>query len=479
MISITTPLIYLVIVYRIYSELSVRSRDLNSCFYLLGRNLTCALMLFSSGVSANDSELNFDWDWQVSAESVQSRDSIFLQGLIDHQDTLSTAVQTGKHQSLNAMLDVEATYQQWLGLFAIKATDIYAHSNDSRIETNDIDAEFVVRELFWQGELSLDSIGLSEQYADITLGKIRLDWGVGYGYRPLDVFKPYRRNPVGIVAEEGTGVASVSLFDATGEWTLLYTDSSWSSQPTNDIERQSQQQGVGVRRYAMLDETEYQWLAYYDDVRHGLLGASVVSVLSLAWEFHGSLVYQRDSLGYSQPESLTQSVYLDQQGEAVQALAGLTWANEVGNSVVLEYWYDSRAWSHSDWQKAMNKANILNQSPLTAPISASYTQAYQQANLVQHNVMFHWTLDSSAWSQWEWSQGYNWLQDVTPTFDLLYSPQDTGFIATQWLNVGLMDTGEASVDLELAARFLNGKSSSAYANLPGKHMILLNLKGRF
>jgi hypothetical protein len=112
-------------------------------------------------------------------------------------------------------------------------------------------------------------------------------------------------------------------------------------------------------------------------------------------------------------------------------------------------------------------------------LSASYAQGFQHSNIVQHNVMLHWSLNSTAWSQWGWSQKINWIQHVTPTFDLLYSPQDNGIIATQWLNYEWIDTGSASLDLELAARFLTGKSNSAYANLPDKHMILLNLKGRF
>ncbi|MFA0724526.1 hypothetical protein AB4574_25605, partial [Vibrio sp. 10N.222.49.E5] len=81
-------------------------------------------------------------------------------------------------------------------------------------------------------------------------------------------------------------------------------DSSWTSQDVNEFEKQNQQQGLGIRRYNLVGDHEYQWVAYYDDVRHGLLGASLVSVLNLAWEFHGSVVYQRQSLGYSQPSSM-------------------------------------------------------------------------------------------------------------------------------------------------------------------------------
>ncbi|WP_041393896.1 hypothetical protein [Photobacterium profundum] len=453
------------------------------------------LVLLSTPCSAaSNSNLSLHWDWMISAESVQSRNSPFI------------PPQPDSRQTIDGLLEVEVGYKQWLGLISLKTTDLYSETqgdassshpntyqatNQNTLSSNDPSAEFIIRELYWQGGFSLANETLGEQYIDVTLGKIRLDWGVGYGYRPLDIIKPYRRNPVEIVAEEGAGVVTLSVFDATGEWTLLYTDSSWTSQSLNDLERQSQQQGVGVRHYGMQGEQEYQWLAYYDDVRHGLIGGSVVSVLDLAWEFHGSATYQHQSLGYELPSSNQQPVVLSEQGNAFQTLLGLTWANEVGNSIILEYWYDSRAWSSSQWQQAIDTATSLNKiaTPSTnstqagtsqnTALSTSYAQGFQLSNIVQHNVMLHWSLNSTAWAQWDWSREINWIQHVTPTFDLLYSPQDNGIIATQWLNYEWIDTGSASLDLELAARFLTGKSNSAYANLPDKHMILLNLKGRF
>ncbi|CAK1856748.1 hypothetical protein [Vibrio crassostreae] len=412
-----------------------------------------ALSCVSNTIQAD--ELSLAWDWQLSAEANESRESPF------------TPLASDNRQSLNGLLDLEVGYNNWLGLFAVKANDIL--SNNPQGQEASFESEFIVRELFWQGGVELSNAAFGDHYLDVTLGKVRLDWGVGYGYRPLDIIKPYRQNPVGIVAEEGAGVAAASLFDMTGEWTLLYSDSSWASQGVNEFEKQNQQQGIGLRRYNLVGDHEYQWVAYYDDVRHGLLGASLVSVLNLAWELHGSVVYQRQSLGYSQPNSLLKPVYLEEQGEAYQALAGLTWANDTGHNVVLEYWFDSRAWSDSEWQNAIESAESLSVNPLTASLAGSYAQGYQHANLVQHNIMFHWSLDST----------HGWLEGITPTFDVMLSPQDGGFIATQWLNYQAIDNGDSSLDLELAARFLGGKSDSAYANLPDSHMILLNIKGRF
>jgi hypothetical protein len=403
---------------------------------------------FSATLSASD--FTFEWDWMLSAETVQQRETAF------------SPITDNEHQeSFNGLLDVQIGYQDWNAVVALKGNDLYYHSS-LEYQDKSAEAELIISELFWQSSVDIANTSL-----DLQLGKVRVDWGVGYGYRPLDIFTPYRRNPVGIQVEEGAGVASVSYFDNQGEWSLIYTDSSWTQQQGNELEEQSEQQGIGIRRYALVGDTEYQWVAYYDDVRQGLLGASVVTVLDAAWEFHGSAVYQSKYLSYQQPSITLYPVTLEKEENAYQALVGFTWANAVGNSIVLEYWYDSRAWSKSDWNNAFIVA------------TPSYQQGFNQANMVQHNMMFHWSLDPNAWSTWEWSRDISWLSQFTPTFDVLYSPEDNGVIATQWLNYLVHDNGDSSIEMELAARFLTGKSDSAYANLPDKHMILLNLKGRF
>ena len=402
-------------------------------------------------------ELSLDWDWAVSAEAVNHRDTLYI------QPTKQSCA-----ESINGLLDVEAGYGSWRGLFALKGNNLY--SSD---ETVDSDTEFVIRELFWQ-----DVIDVADTSLDVTLGKIRLDWGIGYGYRPLDIFKPYRRNPVGIQIEEGTGVASLAYFDMQGEWTLLYTDSSWTDQSGNELEEGSEQQGVGVRRYGLVGDHEYQWLAYYDDVRRGLIGGSFVSVLNEAWEIHASAIYQSRYLGY-QIGSDYAPVELEEISDAFQSLIGVTWANETGNSVIVEYWYDSRAWRDSEWRKANRRVEDLSANSGFDSLRYSYARGFNHANLVQHNLMFHWSLDASAWVNWQWSRNLIWLQKVTPTFDLLYSPADKGVIATQWLSYLMLDTGEAKAEMEVAARFLGGSDGSVYTNLPDDFMLLLNIKGKF
>ncbi len=389
------------------------------------------------------SALSLQWDWMVSAQTSSPHSTAFI------------TEERGDYQTINAQLDVQLNYQAFTASLAIKGNNLYA----SEPSSEDSEAEFIVSELFWQ-----DSVQLGQHSIDLQLGKARIDWGVGYGYRPLDIFTPYRRNPIGIQVEEGAGVASASYFDSLGEWTLIYSNSSINQQQGSEIEEQSEQHGIGLRRYGLIADTEYQAIVYYDDLRRGLLGASLVTVLDNAWEFHGSATYQQRYLSYQQQSYY--SVPLIKGNNAYQALAGLTWTDITGNTLILEYWYDSRSWDTTQWEQAISAG------------SPAYQQGYLHSNIVEHNMMLHWSLNSSAWANWQWSQG-TWLNDFTPSVDLLYSPQDNGLIATQWLNYCLHDSGESKAEIQLAARFFTGSSDSAYANLPDKHTILLNLKGRF
>ncbi len=163
-------------------------------------------------VFAND-ELSFEWDWAVSYETAKQRDSAFMQA------------QGSSRDSLNALLDVQVNYQNFSGLFALYSQGLYLNQQGKSDWWSEADNQLLIRELAWLGEWQVGDTTL-----DVSLGKLRVDWGgVGYGYRPLDLFKPYRQNPVGLVAEEGAGVFSLSHYDMAGEWTVIATDSSWGA----------------------------------------------------------------------------------------------------------------------------------------------------------------------------------------------------------------------------------------------------------
>lgn len=401
--------------------------------------------------------MEFEWDWMLSFEKAH------------HQYTSMTGKPT-ESQSLtvNGLVDVQINWQGWTTLLAANGKNI---ASDDRNDS--FDGDLIIQELFWQG--SVDYLNTT---VDMMFGKVRTDWGVGYGYRPLDIFKPYRRNPIGIQVEEGAGTAMLSYFDSLGEWSLIYSDSSWTQQEGSELQIRQQQQGAGFRRYALTGDTEWQAIAYYDDVRQGLLAGSIVTVLNYSLEWHASALYQRSYLSFQQEETLS-PVELQEFDNGYQGLLGINWANSSGLNVIAEYWYDSRSWGQSEWTQALNKSHLLEQEAVTSRLAGSYAQGLNHTNLMVHNLLLHWSLDSSSWSHWDWSRNSQWLDKFEPKMDLLISPEDGGLIATQWFNYQAYDSGSASFNIEVAARLLTGRSSSLYANLSDKHMILLNVKGKF
>ncbi len=421
-----------------------------------------ALLVFGFAVNyAHAVDASLDLDWQLTAQSITPQDSVFFAN-----------EPSGSSQGSSALLDSQFRIEEVEGGIAVVLKDFYNNSLDNSRYHRDTELSAIVRELFYQTNIDVNSLNL-----DVSAGKIRVDWGVGYGYRVLDLFRPYRRNPVGIQIEEGVGTLAVSHYGYTDEWTLIATDSTWVQQTSSDYDKANQQQGIGFRNYGLIDNTEYQWVAYFDNVREGLLGASVVSVFNDSLELHASGSYQRKYLQYGY--SSTQPAKLQEKSDAAQFLIGTTWAHESGNSIIAEYWFDERAWNAEQWSMAYSSAKGLLSAPYGRDIGASYAQAYQQANLVRHNMMFHWSLDSTSWSRWQWSKGNAFLDSLTPTLDLLVSPKDGGLIATQWLKFDVYDSGSQSLELELAARFVAGKSDAVFSQLPDKQTILVNLRGRF
>lgn len=409
--------------------------------------------------SAQANTINIGLDWATSVNLISPRSTAFE--YTDHS----------VKQSVDGLFDVQIDYLAWRSVFSIKVDNAYSYGHDWGDQAK---TTFIVRELVWQDEVTFFG-----QTWDATVGKVQIDWGVGYGYRLLDLFKPYRQNALGLVAEEGVTTVALSMFDDGGEWTGLYTNSGWNQQSATAFEIANEQQGVGVRRYGLVGQHEYQLIAYYDDVRQGLIGASWVTVLDQQWALHTSSMIQKNHKGYQQPSVEIAPITLKQQGHAWQALAGISWSSESGHNLIVEYWYDSRAWDHSQWQWAIERAQYLITIPATTTLAHSYAQGFQQANIVQHNLMLHWQWNLQAWQQWQGSNRALWLADITPTIDILYSPQDEGIIATQWLTYQWLDSGDKAVDLELSSRFFMGKSDSAYAQISDKYMMALTIRGRF
>lgn len=409
-------------------------------------------LLFMLIVSVR-SEAKFDvnWTWQSSFESEQYRHTKL-------NDTSS-----GSIQSLNSLATATVEWDSVTGTFDLEGNNLL--TTDSQ---RSVDQKLILQELFWQPETELVGVPL-----DLSIGKQRLDWGVGYGFRPLDIFKSYERNPVGIQVDEGIGAATVSYFDGVGQWELVATDESWASTNTDQARLAKKQHGIGLRRYALVGNTELQGIVYFDQVHRGTIGGSAVAVLTPALEVHSSFAYAQRYQAYQQGD-MNEPVSWGMSNDSYQFLLGFNWANMAGLNIIGEYWYDGRSWDKNMWKKAFKRAEELSQHTATKDLARSYSYGLDNTSLVAQNVMLHFKMNMTALHP-----KYLWLEKLEPSLDLLVSPTDGGLVATPRLSYQVYESGESNMKIELANRFYTGVGNSVYANVPDRDLVFINLKGNF
>ncbi|WP_444932677.1 hypothetical protein [Microbulbifer sp. JTAC008] len=377
-----------------------------------------ALPLLIGSATSQADALESQWELAMTAAYDRASDS----SLFEAQSSVSR----------QALLQGALQYEAWEG-------QISAFHQAERGGSEDL--ELVVEELFWQG---------SWQDWDWLLGKRRLDFGVGYGHRPLDWFLPIERNPVSLQVSEGVGVVSASRFTENGELSVMLVDAGISQASGGDNPK-----GFAMRWYQLGTSAEWQLLGYMDDQRGMNLGGSWVNTYGEQWEIHTEWRYQQEYWRWRAP-ALMAMPKQEQMDDGWQALIGMTWANSIGHSVILEYWFDSRAWGKSEWEQVFdNSLWYQNQGVQWDGLRQSSAMAFLSDNTLRHNLLLHWTLTNNEYH---------------PKVDLIYTPEDGGLILT----IG----GEREIAddwvLGTSVRYFAGPDESAFAQLQNQAVFTLS-----
>ncbi|WP_146155065.1 hypothetical protein [Photobacterium lipolyticum] len=320
----------------------------------------------------------------------------------------------------------------------------------------------------WRRNEHNDEIILTELFVDrsiydwdFTLGKKRLDWGIGYSYRPLDIIKSYVQQPTGVYIEEGAWLATAEYYTATGSLTLILADSSTQQETTKP-----QQKGGGIRYYALIDDWDFQGLMYFDDIRKLSVGGSAVTVLGDSASVHVSALWQSQYTQLSHRLDVQQyfypgdPIYSEAENGALQLLSGVTYNFENNVSILAEYWYDERSPDHSQWQLLIDAARQQKAHGDLHGLLSAERQFFSAHNTVQHNLLLHMRYDGDGWK---------------PLLDLLTSPQDKGLIATARIRYQWREGHW----LELGGRWLTGANDSVYQQLPNEQILFLQIDGTF
>jgi len=312
----------------------------------------------------------------------------------------------------------------------------------------------------------VDNVVLTEVYKDFsiaeldfTIGKKRVDWGVGYAYRPLNYLKPQVRNATGIVVEEGAWIGSAEKYTDSGKVALVaFNNKSQLDSQSDDTK------GIGIHVYSLRGDWEIQTMGFYDDLRHGILGGSVNTVIGDSTTFHSSVVWQHKyakTTHRANASNFQQNTINEEELDGgFQSLFGLThnFANNI--SLLAEYWYDSRGPTRKEWENLFAAGQLQSQTAELAPLLFAAGQVFTATNLVQHNVLLHARYEGSKFN---------------PVLDMQLAPADSGLITTGRVGYEWMP----GQNIEIGARGFGGASNSVYSQLPRRNTYFFRISGSF
>nr|VFK52882.1 MAG: hypothetical protein BECKTUN1418F_GA0071002_10148 [Candidatus Kentron sp. TUN]VFK53443.1 MAG: hypothetical protein BECKTUN1418E_GA0071001_10168 [Candidatus Kentron sp. TUN] len=349
--------------------------------------------------------------------------------------------------------EFEAGYRQ--GGFNVLATAIHNLREGTKPESDEI-----VNELYYDAQIAGQ---------EISFGKKIMSWGVGYGFRPLDVVQREDRRRLFLRTLEGVKFVAGDYFTDDSAFTLAYINSD-RGQDDDRIDEES----LALKYYRLQDNTDIHAVARLSG-RSGIeAGVGFSHVVNEGLEGHGSILYQNrynkriNRLTESGSPLLATGNPIQERSfrNGVKALLGATWTHASGISLLGEFWFDNAAYSGNEWddlrQLTWSQLGLLGtgqDGAVYSNIGAS-TEFLSQSNLLQQNLLLRISHDS---------------QDaIDSALDLLYTPEDRG-----WTLTAALTHERDNQNFELGLRIFGGHPDSAYHAIPTSSTVYLTWQFAF
>ncbi|MBI4996528.1 MAG: hypothetical protein HZC22_06440 [Rhodocyclales bacterium] len=293
-----------------------------------------------------------------------------------------------------------------------------------------------------------------------TVGKKLMPWGVGFGFKPLDVIQREDRRGINPPPLVGVPLIALERLTETDAWTIA-----WTRPGQGGGETDSRDSSLALHWYRLADGDDLHGVLRVSQRRRLEAGLGATRVIGEEWSIHGAALYQRrgwqrtnallDNGGtFASADPMTEQT----RGSGAKSVAGVQWTGESGLSVLVEAWYDADAYRHRDWQAL--DALTARQRALAgfAPAAAIdgnvawSSQAFLATNLLRENLLLRLA--------WDDRDGFK------PYLDVLFTPSDGGRVYT----VGASWQGNRN-RLTLGLRQVGGRADSAYAQAPIKRVI--------
>lgn len=295
-----------------------------------------------------------------------------------------------------------------------------------------------------------------------TAGKKVMSWGVGFGFRPLDVVQREDRRGINPPPLVGVPLVALERFAADSAWTLAWTR---PGEGRENLDRRDE--AIAFHGFHFAGGDDFHAVARLSRRRGLEAGLGATRVVGEEWAFHGALLragryaQRLNRLGNpGDPGGLLAGA--DPMAErwrrgGLKAVAGGQWTGAAGYSVLVEAWYDGEAYRRSDWrrldaltarQRAL--AGIAPAAAIAGNIAWS-SQAYLAENLLRENLLFRLGYEEDGFK---------------PYAELLLTPRDGGWVAT----LGASHEGNRQ-RLALGLRQAGGAADAAYAQAPTKRVL--------
>lgn len=309
----------------------------------------------------------------------------------------------------------------------------------------------IINQFYYDGDL-----GNGNGY---TLGKKVMSWGVGFGFRPLDVIQREDRRSLNPPPLTGVPLAAWEHFSADEAFTLAWTNPGYRHESTD-----FRDQALAAHYYRLADGNDLHAVARLSG-RHAFeAGAGITHTSGEEWAFHAAALYQRrysktfNTLAENGGGILAAVNPIQEvtQRNGFKAVLGSQWTGTAGFGVLVEAWYDAEAYTRDEWHRL--DALTARQRALAgfAPASvingnvAWSSRAFERPNLLRENLLLRLTHDDERWK---------------PALELLVTPRDGGRVITTSLEY----QGDRQ-RISFGLRFLGGAADSAYAQAPAKRM---------
>ncbi len=206
-----------------------------------------------------------------------------------------------------------------------------------KLQEGGLNAQGVLRQQVAEGH-SPEYHGIANQfYYDGTLspglgwtaGKKVMAWGVGFGFKPLDVIQRENRRSVNPAPLVGVPLVALERYTETDAWTIA-----WTRPGQGAGERDDRDPGAALHWYRLADGDDLHGVLRVSQRRRLEAGFGATRIVGDEWSFYGAALYQ--GRGMARPDGS-----FDKAG--VKAVAGLQWTGDSGTSLIAEAWHDPDA----------------------------------------------------------------------------------------------------------------------------------------